>query len=119
SLTSMTVLVGDGTLHGTEITMPVSGDLQSLLITEQKVPGSTITKSLSIYLDGELTVMPIGTVNVYGCVPDSVQLATDAGTLLDEVQPWTRDMSADLEMLCENGLDGQWDLVTGTCELVN
>jgi hypothetical protein len=86
-----------------------------LLITEQKMPGSTSTQSLSIYVDGDVTVLPLGHGNVFRAVSDRVRFGTAANTVLDEVEFWPRDLSADPEMLCENGLDGEWDPVASTC----
>jgi hypothetical protein len=118
-LQSMTVRVGNGTIQGTELSIPISfGGFQSLLVTEKKVPGSRITESLSIYLDGQRTVMPIGNVDVFSGVPDFVFLGLQSG-LIDEIEFWPRDLSADLEILCENGLDGQWNPATLTCSQVN
>jgi hypothetical protein len=114
----VTLIVGAGTA-APSISLPSSSGFHNLLVTEKKVPGSTITQSLSIYLDGELTVMPIGTGNVYGAVPDFVGLGGTDGMVLDEIEFWPRDLSADPEMLCENGLDGEWDPVLGECLFPN
>jgi hypothetical protein len=91
----------------------------SLLITEQKT-AQGLTQQLSIYLDGVLTVLPIGTVNVFAAPSDNVVLPHNVnGSRLDEVQFWPRDLSGDPEMLCENGWDGEWNPATSTCALTS
>jgi hypothetical protein len=78
---------------------------------------SGATRSLTIYVDGAATVLPIGTVNVYTNPSDAVQLPRVQGTIIDEYEFWPRDLSADPEMLCENGWDGKWNPATGVCLL--
>ena len=111
----LTLFVGDDTPNLPAITIQISNGFHSFLITEQKVPGTTITQSLSIYVDGDLTVMPLGTGNVFGEPRDFVNLGREVGMILDEIEFWPRDLSADPEMLCENGLDGHWDPVSTSC----
>ena len=90
-----------------------------MVITEQKVAGNQTTQSLSIYIDGVLTQMPIGTGNVFATASDTVQLPRAQGTTVDEYEFWPRDLSADPEMLCENGWDGEFDPLTATCSLTS
>jgi hypothetical protein len=114
------VLAGDGTAVASEVSIPITPGLHSLVITEQKVPGSSNTQSVSIYLDGAVTVMPLsGRGDVFCCGGDTLVLANHPGMMLDEFEFWPRDLSEDLEMLCENGLDGEWDPVDESCSLVN
>lgn len=90
----------------------------SLTITEQKQ--GELTTQLSIYVDGQLTVMPIGTINVFGLPDDNVTFPHNVvGSQIDEIEFWTRDLSADPEMLCENGWDGEWNPATSTCLLTS
>jgi hypothetical protein len=100
-------------------TIPIPNGAHSVVITEQKVATGAITQSLSIYVDGVVTVLPIGTVNVYAAPSDSVQLPTAQGTQIDEYEFWPRDLSLDPEMLCENGWDGEWNPATGVCLLTS
>jgi hypothetical protein len=39
------------------------------------------------------------------------------GATINEL--WPRDLSADPEMLCENGWDGEWNAATGGCPLTS
>ena len=115
----LSVFVGDQTRDLKVISLSISAGLHSVLITEQKVPDSFDTQSLSIYVDGALTVMPLSGGNVFAGNDDTVRLGSVPGMTLDELEFWPRDLSEDPEMLCENGLDGEWDPVDGSCSLVN
>ena len=98
-------------------TLSVGSGMHSVVITEQKA--STTTQSLSIYIDGNVTVLVIGGGNVYGTPIDSVALPRAQGTTVDEYEFWPRDLSLDPEMLCENGWDGEWDPATASCLLTS
>ena len=72
-----------------------------MVVTEQRA-ASGATQSLTIYVDGVASVLPIGTVNVYANPSDAVQLAHVKGTIVDEYEFWPRDLSVDPEMLTAN-----------------
>ena len=40
-----------------------------------------------------------------------------AGLFVDEYEFWAADLSTSLELLCENGHDGEFDIVSNTCLL--
>jgi hypothetical protein len=85
-----------------------------VVVTEQKAADG-VTQSLSIYLDGAVTVMAIGAGNVYGSPSDTVLLPRAQGTTVDEYEFWPRDLSLDPEMLCENGWDGELNPASRAC----
>jgi hypothetical protein len=71
-----------------------------------------------VFVNGQqAAVIPTDGVNIYGSASDSVLLADRAGMTVDEYEFWTADLAKDPEVLCENGLDGEFDHVTGTCAL--
>jgi hypothetical protein len=113
----LTVIANGGAASPFSKTIPVPNGAHGVVVTEQKVPGSANTQSLSIYVDGVITVMQIGSVNVYASPSDSVGLPRTAGTTVDEYEFWPRDLSLDPEMLCENGWDGEWNPATSVCTL--
>jgi hypothetical protein len=100
-------------------TFNVPSGPHSVVVTEQKAPGSATTQSLTIYIDGVASVLPIGTGNVYGNPSDAVLLPRQSGTSIDEYEFWPRDLSLDPEMLCENGWDGEWNPASDTCLLTS
>ncbi|HSR99752.1 MAG TPA: hypothetical protein VLM79_22015 [Kofleriaceae bacterium] len=97
----------------------VASGPHSVVVTEQKADANGTTQSLTVYVDGVATVMPIGTGNVYANPSDTVQLPHAAGTTVDEIEFWPRDLSKDAETLCENGWDGEWNPATATCLLTS
>jgi hypothetical protein len=89
----------------------------SIVVTEQKVSVDA-TQSMTIFVDGgSKTTLSFTAGNVYAVVNDTVSLPHTNGTIVDEYQFWPRDLTTDSEMLCENGFDGQFDPVAGTCVL--
>ena len=56
---------------------------------------------------------------MYSRVNDTIRSVTQTGAAVDEIQLWPRDLSADTEMLCENGFDGEFNPATGTCSLTS
>lgn len=114
---AVTVVANGGSVAPFTVTIPAAPGAHSLVVTEQKVAGTATTQSLSIYLDGVRTLLPIGTGNVFGSPSDTLQLARNPGFQLDELELWPRDLSQDPEMLCENGWDGEWNPATVTCAL--
>ena len=116
--TGLVVLANGGATNPFGVAIPVAAGLHSVVVTEQKADANGTTARLSIYVDGALTTLPIGTVNVYAQPSDTLTLPQNVnGTQVDEYQFWPRDLSADPEMLCENGWDGEWNPATATCLL--
>jgi hypothetical protein len=77
-----------------------------VVVTEQKAADG-VTQSLSIYLDGAVTVMAIGAGNVYGSPSDTVLLPRAQGTTVDEYEFWPRDLSLDPKMLSGDAVRGR------------
>jgi hypothetical protein len=115
----LTVLAGNGGQTAFSRTIAVPNGTHSVVVTEQKAADGVTTQSLSIYIDGNVTVLPIGAGNVYSAPSDTVILPRAAGTTIDEFEFWPRDLSLDAEMLCENGWDGEWNPATGVCLLTS
>ena len=94
----------------------VTPRLHSFVLTEKR--SGNITDGVLLYIDGQLSAsVGIGTGDLFQVVNNTVRLAGLPGSTVDEYEMWPRDLSADPEMLCENGFDGEFDLVTGTCSL--
>jgi hypothetical protein len=90
----------------------------SLVVAEQR-SGSTTT-SLRFYVDGALSdTLGLSGGDVFGVVNDTIQLPTQAGTAVDEIELWPLDLSASPDMLCENGFDGRYDPATDGCTLTS
>ncbi len=90
----------------------------SVLIAEQK--SGAQTSSLRIYIDGRLeSTITIPSGDIFANVADKITMASQDGSAVDEIELWPRDVSADPEVLCENGFDGEFDLVTSTCSLTS
>ena len=122
------VVVVAGAINGTTVTsgqavVPVTAaGFHSVLVVETKSTGTT-TKQLQVYIDGTTNtttnIIAIGSGNVYGTVSDRVILPHAAGTRVDEIQMYPADLSVAADELCENGFDGEFDVVTGTCLLTS
>ncbi|MBL9019714.1 MAG: hypothetical protein JNL83_36320, partial [Myxococcales bacterium] len=86
----------------------------NLVITEQRSGG--VTQSLRIYVDGNLErTLTFGNGTVFSFGLDTIQSCTNTGCAIDELELWPQDLSTSLEMLCENGFDGQWDPAADRC----
>jgi len=73
-----------------------------------------------VFVNGTLAaVLKIGAGDVYAQARDSVALFPAASSVVDEIEFWQNDLAKDPEVLCENGLDGEFDLVSGTCLLTS
>ncbi|MGN6109432.1 MAG: LamG-like jellyroll fold domain-containing protein, partial [Kofleriaceae bacterium] len=95
--------------------VPLPGGRNSVVITERR--SGTSTTSISVYVNGRgPTVIPINGGDIYAGGSDGVSLMMP-GVIVDELELWPGDLSADPERLCENGFDGELDHVTGTCNL--
>jgi hypothetical protein len=95
----------------------VPNRFNNVVITEQRALASGNTISLTVFINGVKTAIPINGGNLYGLVRDDVRLVQSAGLLVDEYEFWPADLQTSLELLCENGQDGEWDPVTNTCLL--
>lgn len=113
------VVANGGAATRFSLAIPIANGPHSVVVTEQKSAAGVNTVSLSIYIDGVVNVMPIGTVNVYSSPSDAVQLPRVQGTSIDEYEFWPRDLSLDPEMLCENGWDGEWNPASNVCLLTS
>jgi len=96
-------------------TINVPNGPHSIVVAEQKSADGTTTQQMSIFIDGVATKVPVGAGNLYTTVADTIQLPHTGGTIVDELEFFPRDLTADAEMLCENGFDGEFDVVTGAC----
>jgi hypothetical protein len=116
----LVVVANGGAATPFSVAIPLAAGQHSVVVTEQKANPNGTTAKLSIYVDGALTTLPIGTVNVYAAPSDTVSLPHNVnGTQVDEYEFWPRDLSADPEMLCENGWDGEWNPATSACLLTS
>ncbi|MBA3395623.1 MAG: hypothetical protein H0T89_23470 [Deltaproteobacteria bacterium] len=87
----------------------------NVVVTEQR--SGTTTVSITVFVNGKSTVIAIGAGDVYQRVSNNVRLNQTPGLSVDEYEFWPADLSASPELLCENGADGTFDIVTGTCSL--
>lgn len=88
----------------------------SIVVAEQK--SGAQTTGLKIYIDGRLEqTLTVTAGDVFGIVNDKITMVSQPASVVDEIELWPRDLSADPEMLCENGFDGEFDLVNLTCSL--
>ncbi len=112
-----------GNTPATQITTVVPGTaldtgMHSFVLAEQRTAnGSTGVK---FYVDGR----PAGSVaivsgDLFSPVSNTIQSVSQAGAAVDEIELWPRDLSADAEMLCENGFDGEFNPATGNCALTS
>jgi hypothetical protein len=86
------------------------------VVAEQK--SGAQTTGLKIYIDGRLEqTLTVTAGDVFGIVNDKITMVSQPAAVVDEIELWPRDLSADPEMLCENGFDGEFDLVNLTCSL--
>lgn len=90
----------------------------SILLAEQK--SGAQTTGLKIYIDGQLEqTLAFTAGDLFANVADKITMVSQDGSAVDEVELWPRDVSADPEVLCENGFDGEFDLATLTCSLTS
>jgi hypothetical protein len=94
----------------------VAGRFNNVVVTEKRAANGTTT-SLVVYINNKPTVIPIAGGDVFAVVRDDVRLVQTAGLFVDEYEFWAADLAANAEMLCENGLDGEFDIVSNTCLL--
>jgi hypothetical protein len=94
----------------------VGGKFNNVVVTEQRGAGG-VTTSLTVFVNGKATVIPVAGGDVYANVTDNVRFVQAPGLVVDEYEFWAADLSTSLEMLCENGLDGEFDIVSNTCLL--
>ena len=87
----------------------------NVVVTEQR--GANGTVSLTVYVNLKATVIPITGGDIYGIVNNQIFLATVPSLPVDEYEFWATDLSTSAERLCENGADGEWDVVTNSCLL--
>ena len=93
----------------------VAGRFNPVVVTEQRGAGG-VTTSLTVFIGGKPTVIPIAGGDVYAHVSEPRFVST-AGLLVDEYEFWAADLSTSAELLCENGHDGEFDIVSNTCLL--
>ncbi len=100
------------------ITIPVTTTKRnSVVITEQRDATLKTTVSLTVFVNGNKTVIPVGAGNVYENCSESVRFMTTPGLIVDEYEFWPADLATSEELLCENGLDGTFDPSSGSCAL--
>ncbi len=114
----ITVFVGTLGFQKTQAIQVKQGVPVSIVVTEKRSQGRTL--SISVFVNGgQPTVIPVPTGDVFGIVSDFILLNSAASSQVDEYEFWTEDLSGNAEMLCENGFDGEFDLLTGTCLLTS
>jgi hypothetical protein len=95
---------------------PLTAGMHSIVLAEQK--SGAQTTGIRIYIDGRLEqTLTFTSGDVFATVADTITMVSANGAIVDEIELWPRDISADPEMLCENGFDGEFDLATLTCSL--
>jgi hypothetical protein len=104
-----------GVQKSTAITVS-PGRRNSIVVTEQRTDPKT-TDSITVYVNGTRTVITIGAGDIYQRVADTVQFNNASGSVVDELEFWAIDLGQDAELLCNNGLDGLFDHVDGSCAL--
>ena len=55
--------------------------------------------------------------DIYKSAPSNVRLVQAVGLQVDEYEFWPTDLAQNVELLCENGSDGEYDPATNTCLL--
>lgn len=93
----------------------VANRFNNIVLAEQRTANGTV--SLTVFVNGKKTVIPIAGGDLYAFVSSDVKLVGPAGLAVDEYELWPVDLAANTELLCENGLDGEFDVVTSTCAL--
>jgi hypothetical protein len=97
---------------------PLDTGSHNLVVAEQRSGG--VTTSLRLYVDGTLAAtVPMNSGDVFAVVNDTIQLPTQAGTSVDEIELWPMDLSSSPDMLCENGFDGEFNPATDDCTLTS
>ena len=108
--------------HQQDLIVPASSlsatQTHNLVIAEQRTANGT--QSIRIYVDGRLeATMTFGNGDVFAIRSNIIRSCTQSGCSVDEIELWPRDLSANAEMLCENGFDGQWDPVGDRCRFTS
>ncbi len=111
----ITARAGNGN-GGTASFQAVAGRPNNIVIAERRA-GSTTT-AIVVVVNGVSSTIPIGGADLFSITANDLRFAP-IGTVIDEWEFWPADLAATPEMLCENGIDGEWDPATGTCALVN
>jgi hypothetical protein len=115
----ITVFVGTSAGVQKTVVVPVDeGKMNSVVVTEQKTDPKT-TDAITVFVNGVKTEIVVGAGDVYNNTSDSVRLTSTANLLVDEYEFWEIDLTGNVEMLCENGFDGEFDHVAGTCALTS
>ncbi|MBA3462238.1 MAG: hypothetical protein H0T46_19915 [Deltaproteobacteria bacterium] len=98
---------------------PLSGSqTHNLVITEQRTANGT--QSLRIYVNGRLEgTLSYAGGDVFATRNDTIRSCGTTGCSIDEIELWPQDLSANAEMLCENGFDGQWDPAVDRCNFTS
>ena len=91
----------------------VPNRFNNVVITEQRDANGTV--ALTVFVNGTKTTIPIAGGDLYARVNDTLTLVQTAGLTVDEYEFWPVDLQTNLEMLCENGMDGEFDVVTNGC----
>jgi hypothetical protein len=101
------------------VTIPVTpGKPNSVVVTEKRSAGQTA--SIQVFVNGgPATVISVAAGAVFAFNSNNVLLAGAAGAQVDEYEFWTEDLGGNQETLCENGFDGEFDLLTGSCSLTS
>jgi hypothetical protein len=98
--------------------VPIALGNHTIVVAEQLAAG--VTQSVTVYVDGGAPhVVALGSGLLFTPANDRAVLASVKNTIVDEYEFWPRDLSADPEMLCENGFDGEFDPATATCSLTS
>jgi hypothetical protein len=92
----------------------VANRFNNVVITEQRSAQFT-TLQLTVYVNGKATVIPVTGGDVFARVRDDVRLVVNPNLFVDEYEFWQADLSKTPEILCENGLDSEFDVASGTC----
>jgi hypothetical protein len=94
----------------------VPNRFNNVVVTEQRGAGG-VTTSLTVFINNKATVIPVAGGDVFAVVRDDIRLVQTANLVVDEYEFWAADLSTSTELLCENGLDGEFDIVSNTCLL--
>ena len=111
-----TLVVYAGTVSNAQtrsFSVPV-GRLVGVLVTEQRV--GQITQQITVYINGQATVIPLGGGDIF-VATSFAELVTAIGMIVDEYEIWPADLSREPQMLCENGLDGEFERSSNRCLL--
>jgi hypothetical protein len=115
---NVAVFVGTFGAQQTKTVSVLPNKSNSIVVTERRTVDTTI--SVSVYVNGALaTVIPVPSGDVFKQTSDGVLFVEKPGTPVDEYEFWTEDLEANPEVLCENGFDGEFDPLTGSCSLTS